>query len=193
MPNLNQPLIIDNTVVNNMQFHGIFATNARIIGTNLQVSNAGERLLALIGGDYSFEHCTFANYFSAPNFVRRHSSVLLDSTSLHPVVRAVFRNSIIFGTLQDELEIRPTQTQNIEFLFCNIRTRIVNNQMFQNSQTGSVNPLFRVPSNVNSSFEVTANSPLIGAGGPTSIFRDLNDNPRPFSPTIGAFEIIPDL
>jgi len=193
MPNLNQPLILENTVVNNMQFHGIFATNARIIGTNLQVSNAGERLLALIGGDYSFEHCTFANYFSAPNFVRRHPSVLLDSTSLHPVVRAIFRNSIVFGTLQDELEIRPSQTHNIEFLFCNIRTRITNSQLFQNSQIGSINPLFRVPSNVNSNFEVTADSPVIGEGGPTSIFRDLNDNPRPFSPTIGAFEAIPDL
>ena len=189
MPNINPPLIIENTVVNNMQFHGIFARNARIIGTNLQVSNAGERLLALIGGEYRFEHCTFANYFSAPNFVRRHPSVLLDSTSLYPVVRADFRNSIIFGTLQDELEIRPSQTHEIAFFFCNIRTRIVNNQMFQNSQTGSVNPLFRVPSNVNSNFEVAANSPVIGQGGPTSILWDLRNQPRPSSsPTIGAFE-----
>ena len=192
MPNLNHPLVIRNTIINNMQTHGIFATNARILGTSLQVSNAGERLLALIGGDYTFEHCTFANYFAAPNFIRRHASILLDTTSLHPLIHANFTSSIIFGTMQDELEIRPLQTENINFSYCNIRTRInPNNRMFQNGQINT-NPQFRNPSNINGDFDIAPNSPVIGAGRPgPSISRDLRDRPRPLfpnSPTIGAYE-----
>ncbi|MCL2414982.1 MAG: hypothetical protein FWC94_07045 [Bacteroidales bacterium] len=195
MENLNHPLIIENTIINNMQVHGIFAKNARILGTNLQVSNAGERLLSLIGGDYTFVHCTFANYFSAPNFFRNRASILLDTTSLHPVIRADFISCIIFGMLQEELEIRPTNTENINFSYCNIRTRInANNRMFQNCQI-NVNPQFKNPSNVNSDFDIAPHSPetsgVIGRGrpGPAGNVRDdLKTRLRPHLPTIGAYE-----
>ncbi|MCL2413608.1 MAG: hypothetical protein FWC98_05685, partial [Bacteroidales bacterium] len=193
MSNLNHPLIIENTIINNMQIHGIFAKNAAIRGSNLQVSNAGERLLALIGGDYTFEHCTFANYFSAsPPFSRRHASVLLDTTSLHPVIRANFTSCIIFGMLQDELEIRSSQTENINFSYCNIRTqRNRNDRMFQNSQINE-NPRFRHPSNVNSDFDIAPNSPVIGSGRPSptnpNVFFDLKGRWRNNPPTIGAYE-----
>jgi len=192
MENFNDPLIIENTIINNMQTHGIFAKNAAIRGSNLQVSNCGERLLALIGGEYNFEHCTFANYFSAPNFSRRHASILLDTTSSNPSIRADFISCIIFGTLQEELEIRPSHTQNINFSYSNIRTRRnPNDQMFQSCQLNE-NPQFKNPSSVNSDFDIAPHSPVIGAGRPSptnpSVFFDLKGRWRNNPPTIGAYE-----
>ena len=191
MPNLNHPLIIENTVIDNMLTHGIYAKNAAIIGNNLQVSNCGERLLALIGGEYRFEHCTFANYFSAST-IRRFASVLLDSTSLHSAIRADFTSCIIFGTLQEELEIRPSVTQHINFSFCNIRTRRnTNDRMFQDC-IFNINPLFKNPSGVTGDFDISSEtSGVIGKGkpGPTGSVRDdLKRRQREHIPTIGAYE-----
>jgi hypothetical protein len=156
------------------------------------VSNCGERLLALIGGEYTFEHCTFANYFHS----RAHNaSVLLDSTSLHPLISADFTSCIIFGTMSEELEIRLSSTQTINFSYCNIRTRrSASNRMFQYCQI-NINPHFKNTSSPDFDFDIAAHpaetSGVIGKGRPSpsgEVHSDLKGRDRPHLPTIGAYE-----
>jgi len=190
MPNLSRSWIIENTIIDNMLIHGIFAKNAAIRGTNLQVSNCGERLLFLTGGEYTFEHCTFANYFSSLGFFRRDASVLLDSSSLHPLFRADFTSCIIYGTMTEELDIRLSSTQNINFSYCNIRTRRnTGDRMFQNCLF-NINPQFKTPSGANGNFDIASStSDVIGKGSPSPrALYDLRNRPRPHFPTIGAYE-----
>jgi hypothetical protein len=185
----NQRIEIKNTIIDNMQNHGIFAKNAIIRGQNLQVSNCGERLLAMIGGDYTFEHCTFANYFRS----RRMASVFLDSTSFYPSVNVDFISCIIYGMQQDELEIKVSNTQHIRFSYCNIRTRInSNNSIFQNCKI-NFNPNFKNPSDVNANFDINFSQvpSVIALGRPSpNISHDLKNRPRAHFPTIGAYEFM---
>jgi hypothetical protein len=200
MPNLNHAVIIENTIIHNMQQHGISARHAAIRGSNLQVSNGGERLLNLTGGDYTFEFCTFANYFSSPNSIRRHASILFDSTSQNLFNYADFTSCIIYGTQLEELEIRLPSTESINFSYCNIRTRTnANDRMFQNCQI-NINPIFKNTTIRDGDFDfdiapqVIETSGVIRKGSPNpSVPFDLRDRSRMFSPsrprpTIGAYE-----
>ncbi|MCL2028156.1 MAG: DUF5123 domain-containing protein, partial [Bacteroidales bacterium] len=146
--NHNPTLVIENTIIDNMQSHGILAQGAVIRGGNLQVSNCGDRLLALMGGDYVFEHCTFANYFSQSTAVRRNASVLLSNTA-RPLIHADFTSCIIYGSLQEELHLDLTSenTANYSFSHCLIRTPInTSGRPFHNCRINT-NPHFKDPSN----------------------------------------------
>jgi hypothetical protein len=205
--NQDPTLIIQNTIINNMQNYGILAQGAVIRGNNLQVSNCGERLLALnIGGDYAFEHCTFANYFSGSTSFQKSTSVLLNNyytssdgsqTLLHPLIRADFTSCIIYGVSQDELDLdlKSETTGNYNFSYCNIRTQInIVGKPFHNCQI-NVNPYFKNASNFNGDFDIvfppsSQPSGAIAKAKPLpNIFRDLKNRPRDRNePTIGAYE-----
>ncbi|MCL2027682.1 MAG: hypothetical protein FWG79_04245 [Bacteroidales bacterium] len=195
MPHLNSPLIIENTIIDNMQSHGIFTQHSAIRGNNLQVSNCGECLLALHGGDYIFEHCTFANYFSSPNFIRRMPSVVLDSTSLHPLSRADFTSCIIYGSISDELELRFAWQNSPVFRFdhCLIRTRI--NASGNNFVECKINPpgenipYFQDPASGNFHIDSQLSAAFENGKPYPNVLYDLNDRERNrYRPTIGALE-----
>jgi hypothetical protein len=200
MPNFNRNIEIHNTIIHNMQQHGISARHAAIRGSNLQVSNCGERLLSLTGGEYVFDFCTFANYFSSPPSTRRDTSVFLDETPLNPLIRAEFSSCIIYGTFQEELKIRLSSTENIKFEYCNIRTRInQNDRMFHRDNVFNTNPIFKNTNRRNGDFDFDIapqpieTSGVIRKGGHPNIPWDLKERPRTYSsarprPTIGAYE-----
>ncbi len=189
--NLNHTLIVSNTIIDNMQNHGIWARNAKIQGWNLQVSNCGNHVLALTqGGDYAFEHCTFANYFSFSSSIRRHASVLLNND--RPLTRADFTSCIIYGTLQEELsfDFKSGTAPNYNFYYCNIRTRINRpNEPFYDCKINA-DPLFKAP--LDDNFEISSiRSPAFGNGKKSpggDVEYDLKNKWRPDSPTIGAYE-----
>jgi hypothetical protein len=206
--NQNHTLIIQNTIIDNMQNYGILAQGATVRGNNLQITNCGDRLLALIGGDYEFEHCTFANYFRYSTSYRKTTSVLLSNyhsylegnqvqTSRHPLTRADFTSCIIYGSQQDELELDLPSSNNTagnyNFSYCNIRTSINANSRFQNCQF-NISPYFKNPSGENGNFEIvlppsSQPSGVIAKGRPSpNTFSDLKNRRRAHFPTIGAYE-----
>lgn len=66
----------DTEVFNHSNF-GVLARESRVLGENLVIGNAGEASLACIaGGDHSFVHSTFANYWT--NGIRSLPTVLLN-------------------------------------------------------------------------------------------------------------------
>ncbi|MDR0436764.1 MAG: hypothetical protein LBH22_00525 [Bacteroidales bacterium] len=205
MANDDRTLTIENTIIDNMQSHGIWARNADILGNNLQVSNCGERLLELVGGRYAFEHCTFANYFRHLTSFRRTASVLLKNytysnsaeISLHPLMRADFTSCIIYGSRTEgelELDLKSETTDNYNFSYCNIRTRInTNSSRFQECQI-NIDPFFKNITPPNFDFDIAGppssqTSGVIGKGKPGSLIsRDLKNRLRPWFSTIGAYE-----
>jgi len=97
-------LFISNSVVTNSFHTLISAVNCRIEGENCEFSNAGGGLMRLTGGEYSFIHCTLANYFTwggtSGNTVSLSNTwydpVTNDTIPL-PVSKADFLNSILYG------------------------------------------------------------------------------------------------
>ena len=97
-------LILRNVAIRNNSVAGIFSRNYRIEAANLLVSAGGQHCLAATGaGQYRFDHCTFANNWSAST--RQTPAVFL--TNLYPVdaqtlgvgniLNSRFRNCIFYG------------------------------------------------------------------------------------------------
>ena len=208
MPDLE----ISNTIINRMSSSGIYALNASVSGTNLVVGDCGGSSVALnYGGDYSFTHCTFANYW--PNgFSNRQLPALLltdyfgtydDDGNLLVYTGGVFenasfRNSIIYGSQAMELLIESYDGLKLNYLFDHCLTRIhkdsvryLRDPLFTNI-INNENPLF---DSIPIFYELDTLSPAIDAGWPSHAVElpfDLNGNNRldDGAPDLGAFERI---
>ncbi len=69
--NGDKVLEINNTQIYNMSAYGLISIASYVEGYNLVINNCGASSLALLlGGQYDFKHCTFANY---SNTIRNHT------------------------------------------------------------------------------------------------------------------------
>jgi len=208
MPDLE----ISSTIINRMSSSGIYALNAAVTGTNLVVGDCGGSCLALnYGGDYSFTHCTFANYWPNGFSMRQLPALMLsdyfgtyDGDGNMVVYtngvfeNASFRNSIIYGAHSMELLIESYNGLQLNYLIdhCLMRihkdsiryledlliTNIINNE----------DPLF---DSVPIVYELDSLSPAIDAAWPAYAVElpfDLNGNNRldDDAPDLGACERI---
>ncbi len=61
--NYNPALLIKNTKIYNCRLVGLFGIASKIVGENLVMNNFGVNAFrGVLGGNYDFKHCTFANY-----------------------------------------------------------------------------------------------------------------------------------
>ena len=105
-------LKVTNTEIRNMSGLGILARNFKIDGWNDVISNCGLYNAAFtIGGSYEFTHCTFANFWrfgqrSTPVMYLNNYATNAGGTDV-PVdmTRAEFKNCIIYGDNDNELEL----------------------------------------------------------------------------------------
>ncbi|MGI8892059.1 MAG: choice-of-anchor Q domain-containing protein, partial [Bacteroidia bacterium] len=187
----NPTLLLENTIISNMASVGILGQGAVIEANNSVISKCGDRLLALVyGGNYTFKHCSFGNYWS--HSIRQAPSLLLNNfyIDVNNQVQArnfdaFFGNCIIWGTEPEELEFAFSQlaTSNYIFDHCIIRTgNTVNMPAVIKSD-----PLF---SDV-TTLEIGENSPAINSANPAiaiDVPTDINGNSRLSSPDRGAYE-----
>lgn len=98
---------MENVIIENMASLGIYAQNFSLDAVNLRVSNCGQGGVACVfGGDYSFTHCTFANFWPGtgrpnPTFLfgngfRRNDSDYVNSLKLR------MYNSVVTGNQLNE-------------------------------------------------------------------------------------------
>ncbi|MDR0863798.1 MAG: hypothetical protein LBO74_02555 [Candidatus Symbiothrix sp.] len=97
-----------NVVLTNFKGVLINAMNCSIEAENCEFSNAKGALLNLIGGQYSFTHCTIANYYFSSRESgwgnSNHETVNLlgreinAETEPYPIWKADFKNCIIWGS-----------------------------------------------------------------------------------------------
>jgi len=104
-------LVLRNTKIQNMSAIGLWAQGSEIAGYNNLIVNCGQACGAFtIGGRYTIDHTTFANYWSegtrtAPAFVLTdYYEDIFQNIQLRPLEEATFRNCIMWGnnaTLND--------------------------------------------------------------------------------------------
>jgi hypothetical protein len=137
---LQPTLELKNTIIQNNSYVGIYAFGASINCYNTIVCNAGEYLVALLkGGNYSFSHCTLVNYGVSPfggqqAGSRSNPSLVLMNYFIYPefdaskgqyinvtrtrdLENATFTNTIIYGTLENELLLVNNEENAFHYYF----------------------------------------------------------------------------
>ncbi len=126
-------LLLENTVIQHMSYSGIYSLGGQVAAVNTVVADCGYYALALlIGGYYEFYQCTVVNqwYYST----RNTASVVL-SNNLYAqetyytgdLVKAEFRNCILSGSLENELNFSNDESTafNYHFDHCIIKNKDV--------------------------------------------------------------------
>ena len=126
----NRTLNVTNTVVKNMSGLGILARNWTINATNSMIVNCGQYNAALtMGGSYDFTHCTLANFWNGgqrgtPNlYINNYAQ---DATSILPIdlTKADFKNSIIYGDNDNEIELDMKTGAQANYQFSNCLVKV---------------------------------------------------------------------
>jgi hypothetical protein len=204
----NQPTLkISNTVISNMNLSGIYAQTSKIEGYNLVINNCATHAIALtLGGEYSFNHITIANY--TPYAIRNTASVALNnyfiynSTAyVYELTKATFTNSIIYGDGGDEgneivIDYAGEGTFNYFFDHCLIK---LSNDFDASDENYFSNIIInpsegpRFISRDEYNFELDTLSPAINAGKAAYGLQNPNDinginRTTDEAPDLGAYE-----
>ncbi len=193
-------LRIWNTQILNMSFIGMIGIDAEIQAKNLVVSNCGDHALALVlGGQYNFKHCTFANYFndnprSKPILLLSNYSESSEGDLFKRDLDAYFGNSIIHGALDSELQREREKGARFDYLFEEVILKldtenIDNVDHFIGILKNPALPLFQDPSK--NDYELVSGSKAVNEGVLMGVPLDLLGMPRDGTPDLGAYELIP--
>ena len=122
--NNNPTVEINNTIIKNISNIGILGQGATINATNTLITKCGQYSVACnIGGNYTFTHCTFANYWSYTN--RSTPSLLLNNyyegsdgnIYVRDLDAANFTNCIIDGSLSTEVSFQEQELGEFNYNF----------------------------------------------------------------------------
>lgn len=140
-------LKITNTQIHNMSLWGLYAFAYNIYGYNNVISNCKDNGLNIsFGGNYTFLHCTFANYFEKGDKPRESANVSISNyyeDLVLPMDTCYFGNCIIDGKLTNELKIdlktNTSYTPSVQFSSCWLKTNLNLSDVnrFNNVRTGN--------------------------------------------------------
>ncbi len=130
-PTSSNRLVLENVVIRNNSIASIYSRNYRISAVNLIASRAGQYLLAGSGGgEYRFDHCTFANNWNlsirqTPSlFITNLVPISSTEVQVRPVLNSRFRNCVIYGNGINEfgLDFDTQVPIEMDFNYCLIRS-----------------------------------------------------------------------
>ncbi len=192
---------LHNVVITNMNGYGLFSRVYNITADNLVLANCGGYCMALLGGgEHSFVHSTFANFW--PYSARNNPAVLINNYLLDSLDKPVafpinfnLANSIIYGANKEEfLTDMNGNADSLYFLSHTlVKTSLkMDDPAYFNAIIKNEDPLF---------FNVSANdyrldtlSPAINKGDPAIALEspfDLLNNSRLNNPDAGAYQFMP--
>ncbi len=192
---------LENVQILNMSFIGLVGIDGDIDATNTVVANCGDHTVALaFGGEYNFNHCTFANYWaenprSQPVLRLSNFSFTEDGTELARPLNSQFTNTIIHGALDEEIEYAESDLEpyNFNFDHCIIRTEEepeslenYTSVIFDTPDNAAVLPLFENVADNDYSLDTLSKAEDVGIT--TDVITDLNGDPRDSNPDLGAYE-----
>ena len=194
----NPPVVnVNNSVVFNTLGTGITGFAANISLTNTLVFNAGGYCFqGVLGGTYTLEHVTLANYGSF--FVEHKTPVLAMANNFVDAAENTFiahlnarvENSIVEGNLSSGEEIVNSSVAGADFNVVYAYNILRTGTSLGTSNLHNVGPVFT--DRAAGDFSLKSSSPAVDAGNAAlGIGIDLLGNPRDGSPDIGAFEYIP--
>ncbi|QHT69499.1 hypothetical protein GXP67_24060 [Rhodocytophaga rosea] len=186
---------VENTIIKNMLETAVSALNSDISLTNVVLTNCINTLFAgQGGGNYSFRHCTLANYNyefgrELPAIVMNNTYRANDKEITNPL-KWNLQNSIIWGNLLGEIlfSINPAIDFEVASSHNILKTQI--QTIFQgNNNLLNVKdkPLFADPTILD--FMPEPLSPLIDAGRNIGVVNDVTGKERDETPDIGAYEL----
>jgi hypothetical protein len=196
----NPKLTINECIFHNIYDVAVGGINSSISARNCEITQAGYNVF-LVGGDYSFNHCTIASYGS---YYLQHKNpvlVLSDMNGSTPLsLNASFRNSIIYGDggiVDDEILVNKKGTLPFIVTFENVLYKMKNADpailSFNGNKLRNVSPVF---DSINANkplynFRLRDNSPALNkAGIAGSPLFDLDGKNRNIgtAPDLGAYE-----
>lgn len=154
-------LTVSNTVIRNMSDAGIVGQDATIVGDNLLVYDCYSAAVLIGGGNYSFSHCTFADYWGIVGRNRDTAAVVvsnyypLSATELYAGhMRAAFSESIVYGTWSRG-EVAVSRLEGLAMDTSFVRTVV-------RGGAWDVDPMFEDPATDN--YRLREGSPAAGLG-----------------------------
>lgn len=200
--NNNPTAVINNCKIDNMSAIGILGQGATLEVNNTIITKCGQySVVCNIGGDYTFKHCTFANYW---NFDHRNTpSILLNNyyegddgnIYIRDLNNAYFGNCIIDGNLSTEISFQENDIGNFNYTFDHCLLKIDPNE---NTETFDYINIIKneSPDFVNKTlfdFHLSDTSLCISSGdfnitqSNPILFTDIEGNIRDNIPDIGIY------
>lgn len=201
--NASPKVLLQECIIDNAYDAGILGINSNITARNCLISNCGNNIGFVLGGNYSFTHCTAASFSNlyilhktpvlvATNYLKQNNNTYLTGN-----LNASFTNCIFwgqFGTVDDEVVADKigNNTFNVTLTNCLYKLKDPLNPLIA-STGGLLNqvPLF---DSVNTgtqfyNFRLKTGSPAINSGIATGVPLDLDGNTRPVGlPDRGCYE-----
>ena len=144
-------LILENVRIENMTMFGILGRTAHIRAFNTLINNCCQYLfIADLGGTYEFYHSTFANYARYCN--PRYPALTFynyDNKSFKNDLNLTIVNSIIWGSKEEELEMKKTGGGSFNVLIANSLIISKDASLDINDNIRNKNPGFVSPADYN--------------------------------------------
>ena len=203
--NNNPTAVINNCKIDNMSSIGILGQGSKLEVNNTMITKCGQySVVCNIGGDYSFKHCTFANYW---NFDFRNTpSILLNNyyeasdgnIYIRDLNKAYFGNCIIDGNLTTEISFQENEIGDFNYTFDHCLIKIDPNEDTETSNYINIikNESPEFVSKQLFDFHLSETSPCNSAGDfnitqtEFVLFSDLEGNLRDNVPDLGALKRI---
>lgn len=192
-------VILENVRVDNSSFAAIVTQGGNVYANSCLFGNSGSYSSYLsIGGSLYFDHCTFGNYWPTQRnttlFALKDYYEANNSIYARPFSKAVIKNSIIYGTNDNEIAIDTLNrtlvgglAPNFSFINCLIKSEDpVTNANFYTSCWNGLNPGFSDP--LFWDFHTGNSAPTDQKGTNTNPISDLDGNARSLSGNdLGAY------
>ncbi len=199
--NASPKVILQECIFDNIYDVAIGAVNSSIAARNCLVSNCGNNLFILSGGNYNFNHCTFVSIGNSYVEHKNPAAFVSNSNSTNQtnVLNCSFTNSIIYGEgglVDDEITISRNVATAFNLSLTNVLYKVKNDispsvATISNSLK-NILPLFDSIDNGKRvyNFRLKPTSPCINKGITTALNIDLDGNPRPVGilPDLGCYE-----
>lgn len=179
-------------IINVAPGYGLLAISSDLYAFNTLVNNCEVNVLGnYAGGNYKYEHCTFGNFTfdffrQVPSVVFADNIALGNNSLLVEDLSVEMTNSIIWGSLSEELQTSNAGGAqfNISIDHSLLRTR--DSQWSGNNNVINEDPRFTNPRGYN--YKLDTLSPAKDVGDVIGIMNDLEGTPRDVKPDLGAFE-----
>lgn len=179
---------------------GLICYNSDLFAYNTLVNTAAGYTVANIGGgNYIYQHCTFANFFPQrlgmpALFVSDHGIPPGEEEEESNPLQLLLVNTIVWGSLSStgeiQLDLASPDQVNLQ-----MKTNLLRTSGSEWAGEGNIlNNDLRFPSFTNTSlynYRPDSLSPAIDAGTPVGLEYDLSGTARDEKPDIGALEYVP--
>jgi len=194
--NANPKLILSNSIIKNMQVAAYIGYHSELLAFNNLMYNCGNYLIyAVGGGNYNLKQNTFAGYNL--DFPRKTAALSFSdylSPTAYNKLQLEIRNNIIWGSLNNELDLQNKKATPVQLNLSNNLIRTTSTSYTNNGNILNTDPLFIDSESGN--FELSANSVARKKGADLStdpyfasfLSKDIKNYNR-FSPsTLGSYE-----